>query len=337
LAKSDENGRLSPQQQKLGLNEVFMSNVPGLSADASAIPEAGKFTALRQRMEKAARDVDALLDRVLPQPRGLHGRIHEAMRYAVFAGGKRLRPFLVLRSADLFGVDVGCALRVAAALEVLHTYSLVHDDLPCMDDDDLRRGRPTTHVAFDEATAVLAGDALLTVAFEILAQPETHPSAEVRCRLMERLAKAAGHDGMIGGQIIDIEAENRPFGADDTITLQQMKTGALFEFACAAGPVLAEAPSQDHDRLSAYARDFGLVFQITDDLLDVLGSAEKVGKSVGKDQEQGKATLVSLLGVEGARLRAVDLAERSTNTLAYYGDRARDLRDLVFYLLDRES
>jgi farnesyl diphosphate synthase len=288
-------------------------------------------------MEKAAKDVDALLGRILPQPHGLHGRIHEAMRYAVFAGGKRLRPFLVLRSADLFGVNTECALRVAAAVEVLHTYSLVHDDLPCMDDDNLRRGRPTTHVAFDEATAVLAGDALLTVAFEILAQPETHPSADVRCRLMEGLAKAAGHDGMIGGQVIDIEAENRSLNVEDTITLQQMKTGALFEFACAAGPTLAAAPLQDHDRLFAYARDFGLVFQITDDLLDVLGSAEKVGKSVGKDQEQGKATLVSLLGVEGARNKAVDLAERSATTLTYYGDRANDLRDLVRYLLDRES
>ena len=312
-----------------------MSNVRGLSA--SAPQKAKGFAALRQDMGSVARDVDALLDRILPQPHGLHARVHKAMRYAVFAGGKRLRPFLVLRSAALFGVDVACALRVAAAVEVLHTYSLVHDDLPCMDDDDLRRGRPTTHVAFDEATAVLAGDALLTVAFEILAHPDTHPSADVRCRLMERLAKAAGHDGMIGGQIIDIEAENRSFDAEDTITLQQMKTGALLEFACAAGPILAEATPEDHDRLSVYARDFGLVFQITDDLLDVLGSTEKVGKSVGKDQEQGKATLVSLLGVDGARNRAFALAERSANTLGHYGDQAGDLRDLALYLLHRES
>jgi farnesyl diphosphate synthase len=288
-------------------------------------------------MTGIAQDVDRLLDRLLPQPHGLHERIHQAMRYAVFAGGKRLRPFLVLRSAALFGVDATYALRVAAAVEVLHTYSLVHDDLPCMDDDDLRRGLPTTHVAFDEATAVLAGDALLTVAFEILAHPDTHPSPDVRCRLVARLAGAGGHDGMIGGQVIDILAENRSLGADDTVTLQQMKTGALLEFACAAGPILADAPAEDHDRLSAYASDFGLVFQITDDLLDVLGSAEKVGKSVGKDHAQGKATLVSLLGVDGARSKAVALAERSANTLAPYGDKADDLRALALYLLDRES
>jgi len=220
---------------------------------------------------------------------------------------------------------------------VLHTYSLVHDDLPCMDDDDLRRGRPTTHVAFDEATAVLAGDALLTGAFEILSNRETHPSAEIRCRLVERLAKAAGQDGMIGGQIIDIEAESRSFGAEDTITLQQMKTGALLEFCCAAGPILADAAPEDHDRVFAYARDIGLLFQITDDLLDVLGSAEKAGKSVGKDQEKGKATLVSILGIDGARNKAVMLAQRSANTLAFYGDKASDLRELPSFLLDRES
>ena len=314
-----------------------MSNILGLNRGASAVQEARKSPGLRQAMGGVARDVDALLERILPQPHGLHERIHRAMRYAVFAGGKRLRPFLVLRSAALFGVDAASALRVAGAVEVLHTYSLVHDDRPCMDDDDLRRGRPTTHVAFDEATAVLAGDALLTIAFEILSHPDTHPSAEVRCRLMERLAKAAGHDGMIGGQIIDIEAETRSFDAEDTITLQQMKTGALLEFACAAGPILAEAAPEDHDRLSAYARDFGLVFQITDDLLDVLGSAEKLGKSVGKDQEQGKATLVSLLGVDGARNKALALAERAAHTLGQYGDKAGDLRDLALYLLDRES
>ena len=313
-----------------------MSNVLGLNRGESGLPQAGRFLALRRAMADMAQVVDGLLDRLLPQPHGLHERVHQAMRYAVFAGGKRLRPFLVLRSAALFGIDPAYALRVAAAVEVLHTYSLVHDDLPCMDDDDLRRGLPTTHVAFDEATAVLAGDALLTVAFEILAHPDTHPSAEVRCRLVERLARAAGHDGMIGGQVIDIEAENRSFGTEDTITLQQMKTGALLEFACAAGPILAAASADDHDRLSAYARDFGLVFQITDDLLDVLGSAEKVGKSVGKDRAQGKATLVSQLGVDGARSKAVALAERAANTLTHY-DKADDLRALALYLLDRES
>jgi farnesyl diphosphate synthase len=312
-----------------------MSDVMGLRV--SEVSGAGKFFALRQTMADAARDVDALLDRILPTPNGLHERIHEAVRYAVFPSGKRLRPFLVLRSAALFGVDAAYALRVGAAVELLHTYSLIHDDLPCMDDDDLRRGRPTTHVAFDEATAVLAGDALLTVAFEILANRDTHPSGDIRCRLVESLAKAAGQDGMVGGQIIDLAAETLPLGLEDTITLQQMKTGALLEFCCGAGPILAAAAPEHHDRLHAYASDLGLLFQITDDLLDVLSTSEKAGKAVGKDREKSKATLVSLLGIEGARSKAAMLAERSARTLASYGNKASELRDLPLFLLDRES
>jgi farnesyl diphosphate synthase len=288
-------------------------------------------------MSFAAREVEAVLDRVLPKPHGLHSRVHEAMRYAIFAGGKRLRPFLVLASAGLFSVELGSALRVAAAIESLHTYSLIHDDLPCMDDDDLRRGRPTTHVAFDEATAVLAGDALLTVAFEILSGRETHASAEVRCQLIDKLAKAAGSDGMIGGQMIDMEAVKQPLDSDDVVLLQRMKTGALFEFSCEAGPILAEAGAEDRDRLKNYARHFGLTFQITDDLLDAVGSAEKTGKQVGKDEAQGKATLVSILGVEGARQEAEKLANRAVKLLELYDEKARSLRELPFFLLDRES
>jgi len=288
-------------------------------------------------MADAARDVDATLELVLPQPQGLHRRVHEAMRYAVFAGGKRLRPCLVLSSAELFGVDPQRALKVAAAIEALHTYSLVHDDLPCMDDDDLRRGQPTTHIQFDEATAVLAGDALLTVAFEILSHPDTHSSAEARCRLVAHLAKAAGNAGMIGGQMIDIEAPNRTFDRGDVIALQRMKTGALFEFSCEAGAILAQAPAADCERLREYARHFGLIYQITDDLLDVVGTREQTGKAVGKDQQQGKATLVSLLGVEGARTEAAKLARNAVNALESYDHRAEVLRDLPFFLLDRES
>jgi farnesyl diphosphate synthase len=318
-----------------GLNN-HMSGIMAQSASAkSTAPD--KFFALRQAIVDAARDVDALLERVLPTPHGLHERIHEAVRYAVFPSGKRLRPFLVLRSAALFGVDPAYALRVGAAVELLHTYSLIHDDLPCMDDDDLRRGRPTVHVAFDEATAVLAGDALLTVAFEVLANRATHPSGDIRCRLVESLAKAAGQDGMVGGQIIDIAAEKLPLGVEDAITLQQMKTGALLEFCCTAGSILADASPEHHDRLHAYARDLGLVFQITDDLLDVLSTAEKTGKSVRKDAEKGKATLVSLLGIDGARSKARMLAERSASTLALYGNNASELQDLPLFLLDRES
>jgi farnesyl diphosphate synthase len=220
-----------------------------------------------------------------------------------------------LQSAGLFGVKPEWAARTAAAIEAVHTYSLVHDDLPCMDDDDLRRGRPTTHKAFDEATAVLAGDALLTSAFEILAAPATHDSAEVRCRLVQELAKAAGSDGMIGGQMIDMQAPSGAFGTDEVILLQQLKTGALFEFCCVAGPILGQAGGKDEDRLRSYARDIGLIFQITDDLLDELGSAEKTGKTVGKDKHQGKATLVSLLGVAAAREKAEALARRAVQPL----------------------
>jgi farnesyl diphosphate synthase len=301
---------------------------------AGAVPN---FRPLKNAIAAAAREVDETLERVLPAPRGLHRRVHEAMRYAVFAGGKRLRPFLVLSSAALFGVERARALRVAAAIEAMHTYSLVHDDLPCMDDDDLRRGRPTTHIAFDEATAVLAGDALLTVAFEILADAATHPSAEVRCRLVANLAKAGGYDGMIGGQMIDMEAANRTLSSDDVVLLQRMKTGALFEFCCEAGPILAQAGSQDREKLRSYAHDFGVVFQITDDLLDVLSTEERTGKAVGKDESQGKATLIGTLGVEGARREAAKLAHNAARVLEAYGDKADDLRTLPLFLLDRDS
>jgi farnesyl diphosphate synthase len=292
---------------------------------------------LPDALAAASRTVDETLERVLPKPQGLQARVQEAMRYAVFAGGKRLRPFLVLNSAKLFGVDPARAARVGAAIEVLHTYSLVHDDLPCMDDDDLRRGRPTTHIAYDEMTAVLAGDALLTLAFEILAQHDTHTSAEVRAALVLRLAEASGSDGMIGGQMIDMQASESAFGADDVKLLQRLKTGQLFEFSCEAGAILGQASSADRDRLRAYARDMGLVFQITDDLLDVTSTAEKTGKAVGKDKDQGKATLVSLMGVDGARAEAEKIARRAVDTLAPYGNSAPELCALPMYLLDRDS
>ena len=228
---------------------------------------------LPRAIAASAAAVDAMLESVLPRPHGPQGRVQEAMRYATFAGGKRLRPFLVLHSARLFGVDDVHALRVGSAIEVLHTYSLVHDDLPCMDDDDLRRGRPTTHIAFDEMTAVLAGDALLTVAFEILADEKTHPDPAVRIALVARLAEASGHDGMIGGQVIDMLATDK-FGVEDVVNLQRLKTGQLFEFSCEAGPILAKASPEDRARLRAYAREMGVVFQITDDLLDVTSTAD---------------------------------------------------------------
>jgi farnesyl diphosphate synthase len=288
-------------------------------------------------LDKAAKATEQTLELVLPPPHGLHSRIHDAMRYATFAGGKRLRPFLVIECAGLFGITPERASRAAAAIEVLHTYSLVHDDLPAMDNDDLRRGRPTTHKAFDEATAILTGDGLLTIAFAILSHPDTHPSAEVRVKLIARLAEAAGCDGMIGGQMIDMLAETRSFDAEEIKLLQRLKTGQLFEFSCEAGAILAEAGPEHQERLKAFARDMGLVFQITDDLLDVTSTAEKTGKAVGKDQDHGKATLVSIYGIEGARAEAKKIADRAVAALEPYGARAAALRELLPFLLTRES
>src|SRR5262245_31452239 len=204
---------------------------------------------LPETLTAAAEAVEAVLELLLPQPAGLHARVQEAMRYAVFAGGKRLRPFLVLQCAALFEVDARHAARVAGAVESLHTYSLIHDDLPCMDDDELRRGRPTVHKAFDEATAVLAGDALFTAAFGILADKATHDSPVVRCRLVRELARAAGSNGMVGGQMIDMQAGEKNLSADEVIRLQQMKTGALFEFCCVAGSILGHGGPADEQRL----------------------------------------------------------------------------------------
>lgn len=293
-------------------------------------------TDLRRAIAESAALVDLVLERVLPKPHGPQARVQEAMRYATFAGGKRLRPFLVLHSARLFGVDDAHALRVGAALEALHTYSLVHDDLPCMDNDDLRRGRPTTHRAFDEMTAVLAGDALLTIAFEILADAATHPDPQVRVNLIARLAEASGHDGMIGGQIIDMLASEK-FGLDDVIHLQRLKTGQLFEFSCEAGAILAGRPAEDRKRLRDYAREMGLVFQITDDLLDVTSTPEKTGKAVGKDAGMGKATLVTLMGVEGARAEAEKRARAAIAALGPHAVRSPELSGLPLFLLDREA
>jgi farnesyl diphosphate synthase len=291
---------------------------------------------LKAAIAESAGLMDIALDRMLPRPEGRQARVQEAMRYAIQAGGKRLRPFLVLQSARLFGVPDVRSLRAGAAIEALHTYSLVHDDLPCMDDDDLRRGRPTTHIAFDEMTAVLAGDALLTIAFEFLAGAQTHPNAEVRSALVLRLAQASGHVGMIGGQIIDMLADES-FDIDAVIELQRKKTGQLFEFSCEAGPILGEASAEDRQRLKAYAEEMGVVFQITDDLLDVTSTAEKTGKAVGKDADMGKQTLVTLMGVEGARAEAERRAKAAVAALGAHAAKAPHLAALPFFLLGRDS
>jgi farnesyl diphosphate synthase len=306
------------------------------TSSAAPASQSHDFSVLDAALTTTAAEIDATLEGLLPRPAGSHARVQEAMRYAVFAGGKRLRPFLLRASAGLFGISGAPALRAGAAIEALHTYSLVHDDLPCMDDDVLRRGKPTTHVQFDEATAVLAGDGLLTLAFEILAAPATHASPEVRCQLIAGLAQAAGSEGMVGGQMMDMLAPEQSFDSQAVMELQRLKTGALFEFACEAGPILGEAGPAARETLRAYARDFGLTFQITDDLIDSVSSAGVAGKSVGKDEAQGKATLVSIFGIEGARAKAAELAERAASRLAGFGPAADLLRSLPYRLLDRD-
>jgi len=288
-------------------------------------------------LEEAARLTDAALQRLLIVPLGLEARVYDAMRYSALAPGKRLRPFLVLASANLFGVALRCALQVAAAVEMVHAYSLVHDDLPAMDNSDLRRGRPTCHKQFDEATAVLAGDGLLTAAFEVLAHPDTHGDPAVRCELVSELATAAGAAGMVGGQMIDLIAEHQNLDIGAITRLQRMKTGALIAFSCEAGAILAKAPSELRTALRGYAHDLGLAFQIADDLLDVEGSAAETGKPVGADAAAGKATFVSILGVERARAQAELLASQAVAHLELFEQRAELLGEAARFVIARRT
>jgi farnesyl diphosphate synthase len=275
------------------------------------------------------------LDRLLPDAIGPEARLFEAMRYAALGGGKRMRGFLVLASADLFEVHPVCAARVAAAVEMVHAYSLVHDDLPAMDDDDLRRGQPSTHVRFDEATAILAGDALLTYAFEVLAHEATHARPEARCELVGALAAAAGPLGMVAGQAIDMGLEHAT--ADVTLVnrMQRLKTGALIAFSCEAGAILGRAHASLRHALHAYAHDLGLAYQIVDDLLDHEGTSDQVGKTTGKDAAAGKATYVALLGAGRARTQARMLADQAGVHLEPFGERANLLRAAANFVIDR--
>ena len=295
--------------------------------------------ALKSAMAEAASAIERELDRLIPSGGGQEKRVCDAMRYACLAGGKRLRPFLVLESAKLFDVPRPRALRAAAAIEFVHCYSLVHDDLPAMDDDDLRRGRPTTHKQFDEATAILAGDALLTLAFEVLAHPDTHPDGAVRAELVAALAAGAGAAGMVGGQMFDLEAEQhgKSFSLADITRLQSMKTGRLIAFACQAGAILGQAPAAARRALAAYADDLGLAFQIADDLLDAEGNEAEVGKKVGKDAAAGKATFITHLGLEGARKRAAALALQAAKHLDLYGAKAQILKSVARFVVERRT
>ena len=305
--------------------------------------------AFLSQLNAVAGETEALLGELLgaavePSERVRPGRLMEAMRYASLGGGKRVRPFLVVACADLFDAPRARALMAGAALECVHCYSLVHDDLPAMDDDDLRRGRPTAHKAFDEATAILAGDGLLTFAFDILARSETHPDAATRIELVLALARASGCGGMVGGQLLDLAAEGRfadgePQRQSETeiLTMQAMKTGALLRFACAAGAILGGADASQRAALDRYGALVGQAFQIADDLLDVEGDAATLGKAAGKDAEAGKATLVGILGIDVAKKRLAGLVDEARSALAPFGDKAAVLIETAKFIAERKA
>ena len=290
---------------------------------------------LAATMADAVRATESALDGLIGQPTGAEGRLIEAMRYASLNGGKRLRGFLVLEVAGLFGVPRAQSARVAASVEMLHAYSLVHDDLPAMDDDDLRRGQPSTHRAFDEATAILAGDALQALAFEVLAEDATHPEPLARCELVAALGAASGARGMAGGQMIDMAAEGRTLSVAEVARLQALKTGRLIQYSAEAGAILGRADVAARSRIAAYGRDLGAAFQIADDVLDAAGDTTAIGKTAGKDAAAGKATLVALLGLEQATAKARALGEEAAAHLDMFGAPAQRLRDLASYVVSR--
>ena len=305
------------------------------------------FDDFNHRLAAVAAEIEALLGGLLGGG-PLAGeiarppRLLAAMRHALLGGGKRLRPFLLVETAALFGAARSGALLAGAALECLHGYSLVHDDLPAMDNDDLRRGRPTVHKAFDEATAILAGDALLTLAFDVMARAEVHADASVRIALVLELARAAGLGGMAGGQMLDLAAEGRfdakrGLSEKEIVTLQSMKTGALIRFACAAGAILGKADAAARAAVDRYGAAIGQAFQIADDLLDLEGDAKTFGKAAGKDAAAGKATLVSALGVDGARARLAALIAEADAALAPFGAKADTLRAAARFIAERQS
>ena len=294
-----------------------------------------RFLALRSYLAETVTLVESAIDDALPVPHGPNARLTRAMRYSILNGGKRLRAFLIRAGARFAGARDDYALSAGAAIEMVHAYSLVHDDLPCIDDDDLRRGRPACHVAFDEATAILAGNALLTEGFRIASSAAIGTSETVRCEFTSALARAVGHGGMLGGQTIDIFGNEASLGIEGIELLDSMKTGALIGLSCETGAILAGQDAGLRLALQSYGLDIGIAFQIVDDLLDVTSSEDILGKRVGKDSEANKATYVSLLGVEGARRRASELVDRGVSRLAGFGRDAQLLRDFGPYMLNR--
>lgn len=293
-------------------------------------------TSLTTAFERMTAEVDALFDILLASPADTRARLYDAMRHAAVGGGKRLRPLLLVSVAEMLGVDRAAAVRAGGAVEAIHVYSLIHDDLPAMDDDDLRRGKPTVHKAFDEATAVLAGDSLHALAFEILADEQVHSDPAIRMELVRILAEASGPSGMAGGQMMDLEADKGGYDLPTVTRLQQLKTGALIGASVEMGAVLGRASDDRHIALRGYARDIGLAFQIADDLIDVEGDEEKAGKALRKDGEQGKETFVSLLGIDRAREQAHILSEQAVGHLRSFGAEADILRALARFTVERD-
>lgn len=291
---------------------------------------------LESAIAQVAAEVDEIFDQLLHVPDDARARLYHAMRHAAIGGGKRLRPLLVVATAGIFNVSRPFAIRTGTAVEAIHVYSLVHDDLPCMDDDDLRRGKPTVHKAYDEATAVLAGDSLHALAFEILADTAAHPDPFTRSELMAALATASGPSGMAGGQMMDLEAEKSSFDLPTVTRLQALKTGALIAASVEMGAILGHVPPEGRVHLRGYARDIGLAFQIVDDIMDVEGDPEAAGKALRKDADAGKATFVSLMGLDRAKQQAEMLVEQSVSHLAGYGQEADLLRAIARYVLERD-
>lgn len=290
---------------------------------------------LQKALKDCSAEVNKTIEHLLPVTDLPEAPLFDAMRYGVLNGGKRLRPFLVMQSAKLFNVDPICAKRVGAAVEFLHCYSLIHDDLPAMDDADKRRGKPSLHRQYDEATAILAGDALLTLTFDVLSSEDTHPDPRVRIELVCALARAAGPHGLCGGQMLDLIGETEAFDVGTISRLQRMKTGALMAFACEAGAILGKSDEPHRKALRNYAHDLGLAFQVTDDILDVESTTEDLGKDTGKDAEAGKSTFVSTLGKEAAKARAEMVIAQAKRHLALFGPRGTMLCHLADYVLER--
>ena len=285
---------------------------------------------------RVSAEVDQVFAELLTPPRDGRERLYEAMAHAAVGGGKRLRPLLTVAAAHLFAIDRGRALRVGCGIEAIHVYSLIHDDLPCMDNDDLRRGKPTVHRAFGEAEAVLAGDSLHALAFEVLADPQTHEDPWVRADLVLELARAAGPSGMAGGQMMDLAAEGRELDLPEITRLQQLKTGSLIEYAIDAACIMVKLPPEARTPYRGYARNVGLAFQIADDLIDHLGDESAAGKRTGKDAHAGKATFVSVLGPERARQQARLLVEQAVEHLSGHGEEADLLRAIARFAIERD-